>query len=189
MPIVLKTNFIDNKNFQTEKDEVPISKKWIPIYPEVEKNKSTGPKWKAIGQSNLEKTNNEPKINSHKEVEPKNTDVKIGNNSNQATKYDKNISTPSTSVNKNLDVPREKKDFIEKPKRQIEVIDLTSDDCEKDKNYVEDMKKKIRLCKHGRVIKKEKQKESINKKQFENETNKKSKSMFLFLHKIFIFFI
>ncbi|OTF71798.1 hypothetical protein BLA29_008611, partial [Euroglyphus maynei] len=55
MPIVLKTNFLNEKNKSVsnnddDDDNVPLSKKWVPIYPEMnEASKNSGSKWKAIG--------------------------------------------------------------------------------------------------------------------------------------------
>lgn len=209
MPIVLKTNFI-SEDKGIVGDEVPISKKWIPIYPEVEKNKSSGPKWKAIGWS--EKDNQKTSTSASRRMDDSGQighskdgitstageggasaavrSVRVNNNGLKVEKKDiKGViverrfgfsrtvdltsigSTTVTSASAtSLAAALVKADLTPSTSTEVVLVNSrssntmeASDKRKSDSEVVSataEKKKKVRVCKHGRVIKKEKPKET-----------------------------
>ncbi|KAF7493239.1 hypothetical protein SSS_05280 [Sarcoptes scabiei] len=140
MPIVLKTNFLASKK-KEESDDVPISKKWIPIYPEMDKSKKAGPKWKAIGVIEQQKQNQNDEIK-----QKEGSDVK----EDESKKIRDQSNDKSTSNEK-----------IDKAKK-IDKNIFESDKTSADRQTIVDEKsikttKHVRICKHGRPINKNKE--------------------------------
>lgn len=162
MPILLKSNFINDKTKVTSEstDSVPISKKWIPIYPEPEKVKSNGPKWKAVGFSEEK---------SSKETNKSSITSRLGPLNDKPVKVIRELilpppkSPPSEPENESLKTKKDTKmdskerkpivysrDSEEKQTQQtIKPLVVTS---KTDTSKSEDAEKKIRLCKHGRPM-------------------------------------
>lgn len=205
MPIVLKTNFISEEKGLGASDEVPISKKWIPIYPEAEKNKSSGPKWKAIGWSEKDSsktsTANSRRMddsqNGHSKVGKSSTagegasaavrSVKVNNNGLKVEKKDikgviverrfgfsrtvelANITSTATTTASATSAAAivVKSDLKPSASSEVVVVNAHSSTTEASDKLKSDSQvqsgtteKKVRVCKHGRVIKKEKPKET-----------------------------
>ncbi|KAH9409766.1 PHD and RING finger domain-containing protein 1 [Tyrophagus putrescentiae] len=219
MPIVLKTNFINEDKGQGG-DEVPISKKWIPIYPEAEKNKSSGPKWKAVGWTENDEARapknrrmddsqgstaaerqegplRKVKINNGLKVEKKDikgviVERRIGfSRTVELTSSASTTTTTAASAAASVVVKfvAPSADVVSEAKQSsADVVVAThtshTDDQLDDKLKADDSevptaveeRKKVRVCKHGKVIKKEKTKETAAAVAMETVSRKRSQS-------------
>lgn len=173
MPIVLKTNILSGSKKSSQDDEVPISKKWVPIYPEPDKAKSSGPKWKAIGDEKSE---------SKKEADNDNTKVEY---TSRLVKE-----CPSGTSSKAVDVDKSSRKAITLDKEKCDSLSKSkqSQSTSRDKSETlavvveaeaQEMKRKIRVCKHGKVLNKDKH--SDKKRPLESESQaKKPKRKFVY---------
>ncbi len=219
MPIVLKTNFINEDKGQGG-DEVPISKKWIPIYPEAEKNKSSGPKWKAVGWTENDEARapknrrmddsqgstaaerqegplRKVKINNGLKVEKKDikgviVERRIGfSRTVELTSSASTTTTTAASAAASVVVKfvAPSADVVSEAKQSsADVVVAThtshTDDQLDDKLKADDSevptaveeRKKVRVCKHGKVIKKEKTNETAAAVAMETVSRKRSQS-------------
>lgn len=169
MPIVLKTNILSQTKKFNNDDEVPISKKWIPIYPEIEKTKSSGPKWKAIGEK-------EEKIEKKENVDSTEIDNHVVDYSDKLSKdYVPTQSTESKIVPiSDKDYQENEKSYKDKPeKSEISTKRKISDSIDNESFESHESKSKVRVCKHGKVLNKEKQ--SIKKRPPETSYESKTK--------------
>ena len=171
MPIVLKTNFLSDKNKSfnnNDDDDIPLSKKWVPIYPEMnETSKNSGSKWKAIGanseseQKSTSKTNAKVYTDNDKKNEKSNN-----NNHHQKMDIKKHVisSKLQSSLRKvkdeeNQDIfPDIESVRIKKPASKTKDETPTKTTKKQQDNEKISHKNstssdnKIRTCKHGRPL-------------------------------------
>nr|XP_027198633.1 putative uncharacterized protein DDB_G0277255 [Dermatophagoides pteronyssinus] len=173
MPIVLKTNFLSDKNKSSNNndDDVPLSKKWVPIYPEMnETSKNSGPKWKAIGANS--ESNQKSKSESKEKFEKVHCDVDRKNEksmNNNRPKLESKKQEISSKLQSSLRKVKDEEnqdifpDIIESVKIKKPVPKVKDETQTKIPTKQPDIKKnspknstsseaKIRTCKHGRPL-------------------------------------